>query len=256
MSMLLASLLTFGRLSGNSEIIAMKACGVSFKRLVTPVIIFSLGVSIFSVGFNEYVVPASNQAYADLVRYEIQGNNEQIIKEAISRGINFGIISKYGSTVPPCIESLDNIGDSVIDCKYSSLGATCAKAYTTLGDDYVQAVDDGHNHLSADGMIDASTCAFPEYTWFIKGLLHNEHYDCEMALCDFIFNSETQPTVWDSENYSQFLIYNNGELEPLTEDNDYYKYENVTAPEESLFSKIIHVIQIIIAAILSLFGLS
>ena len=74
MSMLLAALLTFGRLSGNSEIIAMKACGVSFKRLVTPVIAFSLGVSIFSIGFNEYVVPASNQAYADLVRYEIQGN--------------------------------------------------------------------------------------------------------------------------------------------------------------------------------------
>ncbi|WP_428995813.1 hypothetical protein [Megamonas hypermegale] len=30
-------------------------------------------MSIFSIGFNEYVVPASNQAYADLVRYEIQG---------------------------------------------------------------------------------------------------------------------------------------------------------------------------------------
>lgn len=74
MSMLLASLLTFGRLSGNSEIIAMKACGVSFKRLVAPVVAFSLGVSVFSIAFNEYVVPASNQAYADLVRYEIQGN--------------------------------------------------------------------------------------------------------------------------------------------------------------------------------------
>ncbi len=200
-----------------------------------------------------------SEAYVNMIdyyHYEIQGNNEQIISEAISRGINFAIISKYGSTVPPCIESLDNIGDSVIDCKYSSLGATCAKAYTTLGDDYVQAVDDGHNHLSADGMIDASTCAFPEYTWFIKGLLHNEHYDCELALCDFIFNSETQPTVWDSENYSQFLIYNNGELEPLTADNDYYKYEDVTAPEESLLAKIIHVIKFIFAAILSLFGLS
>lgn len=200
-----------------------------------------------------------SQSYIDMIdyyHYEIQGNNEQIIKEAISRGINFGIISKYGSTVPPCIESLDNIGDSVIDCKYSSFGAICAKAYETLGEDYVQAVNDSHNHLSADGMIDASTCVFPEYTWFVKGLLHDEHYDCEMALCDFIFNSETQPTVWDSEEYSQFLIYNNGELEPLTEDNDYYKYENVTAPEESLFSKIIHIIKIIIAAILSLFGIN
>ena len=83
MSMLLAALLTFGRLSGNSEIIAMKACGVSFKRLVTPVIAFSLGVSIFSIGFNEYVVPASNQAYADLARHEIQGNTSPESQEHI-----------------------------------------------------------------------------------------------------------------------------------------------------------------------------
>lgn len=47
MSMLLAALLTFGRLSGNSEIIAMKACGVSFKRLVTPVIAFLLALVFF-----------------------------------------------------------------------------------------------------------------------------------------------------------------------------------------------------------------
>ena len=42
-----------------------------------------LGVSIFSIGFNEYVVPASNQAYADLVRYEIQGNTSPESQEHI-----------------------------------------------------------------------------------------------------------------------------------------------------------------------------
>lgn len=83
MSMLLAALLTFGRLSGSSEIIAMKACGVSFPRLMRPVVIFALGVSIFSVVFNEYVVPASNQAYSDLVRYEIQGNTAPASQEHI-----------------------------------------------------------------------------------------------------------------------------------------------------------------------------
>lgn len=83
MSMLLAALLTFGRLSSNSEIIAMRACGVSFKRLVLPVVVFSLGVSIFSIGFNEYVVPAANQAYNNLVRYEIEGNTSPASQEHI-----------------------------------------------------------------------------------------------------------------------------------------------------------------------------
>lgn len=91
MSMLLSTLLTFGRLSGNSEIIAMKACGIGFKRLITPVIVFSIGVSIFSIAFNEYVVPASNQAYSDLIKYEIKGNmspesQDHIIIKQISQG--------------------------------------------------------------------------------------------------------------------------------------------------------------------------
>src|SRR6266540_3257303 len=41
MAMLLASLLSFGRLSGNSEIIAMKTGGVSFYRLIAPVVIIA-----------------------------------------------------------------------------------------------------------------------------------------------------------------------------------------------------------------------
>ena len=91
MSMLLAALLTFGRLSGNSEIIAMKACGISFKRLIMPVVAFSFAISVFSIAFNEYVVPASNQAYTDLVRYEIQGNTtpasqDHIIIKQIENG--------------------------------------------------------------------------------------------------------------------------------------------------------------------------
>ena len=36
MSMLLATLLTFGRLSSNSEITAMKSCGISFPVLPCP----------------------------------------------------------------------------------------------------------------------------------------------------------------------------------------------------------------------------
>lgn len=112
MSMLLAALLTFGRLSGNSEIIAMKACGISFKRLVTPVIAFSLGVSIFSIAFNEYVVPASNQAYSDLVRYEIQGNTAPASQEhIIIKQIDNGMIQRlvYARRYDAKTGHLDNL---------------------------------------------------------------------------------------------------------------------------------------------------
>ena len=76
MSMLLASLLTFGRLSGTSEITAMKSCGVSFSRIAAPAVALGLFVSIFAIGFNEYVVPWANEAYSNVVYYEIEGNTK------------------------------------------------------------------------------------------------------------------------------------------------------------------------------------
>ena len=50
--MLLASLLTFGRLSGTSEITAMKSCGISFYRIATPAIILGFFVSLFAMKRN------------------------------------------------------------------------------------------------------------------------------------------------------------------------------------------------------------
>lgn len=83
MSMLLAALLAFGRLSGSSEITAMRSGGISFYRLATPVFIVALFVSVFAVFFNELVVPQSTIAYNRVVREEIQKNNTMKSQEHI-----------------------------------------------------------------------------------------------------------------------------------------------------------------------------
>ncbi len=76
MSILLATLLTFGRLSSSSEITAMKSCGISFGRIAAPAIFLGVVVSICAILFNEHVVPWANTAYNNVVYYEIQGNTE------------------------------------------------------------------------------------------------------------------------------------------------------------------------------------
>jgi len=58
MAVLLATLLAFGRLSGDSEIVALRAGGVSLPRIIAPVGVFGFLVSLLTVGFNELVVPA------------------------------------------------------------------------------------------------------------------------------------------------------------------------------------------------------
>ena len=63
MSVLLASLMTFSRLSSTSEIVVMRAGGLSFLRLAMPVYIIALMISIGAVAFNEFVVPRTNHMY-------------------------------------------------------------------------------------------------------------------------------------------------------------------------------------------------
>lgn len=91
MSMLLASLMAFGRLSSSSEIIAMKSGGISFYRLTAPVFATALVVSLFSTVFSEKVVPQSKAAYNHIVRYEIEKNTkppsqDHIIIKDVSEG--------------------------------------------------------------------------------------------------------------------------------------------------------------------------
>jgi len=72
MSMLLAALLAFGRLSGNSEIVAMKAGGMNFYRLVAPVLILAFLVSGINFILNESIVPGANHLYQVIVKTEVE----------------------------------------------------------------------------------------------------------------------------------------------------------------------------------------
>jgi LPS export ABC transporter permease LptG len=58
---LVAVLITFGSLSKTSEITAMKATGTSLYRIVTPVLITTLLISIGLFAFDEFYLPAANR---------------------------------------------------------------------------------------------------------------------------------------------------------------------------------------------------
>lgn len=60
MAMLLATLLGFGRLSGDSEIVALFASGTSFPRIMAPVVAFSLMIALPIVAINQSLIPAAN----------------------------------------------------------------------------------------------------------------------------------------------------------------------------------------------------
>lgn len=151
----------------------------------------------------------------------IQVNLGDTIESAMDAGVKVSIVSNYGKQILPIGPSGIYQSDMIIDTKYTSAGATTAIIGSTLGNDYVQAVDTGNNHISPDRLIDASTCLFPENTWFIKNLTHTA-YEIEEDPAQFIMwllAADEQLTVWSDEAYPQFMSYDaeTGELTEVEE---------------------------------------
>ncbi len=65
---LVAILIAFGRLSGDSELVAMFAGGISFRRLVIPLIGAGFLISVSTAALNELVVPVCNHRAENIVR--------------------------------------------------------------------------------------------------------------------------------------------------------------------------------------------
>lgn len=65
---LVASLMTYGRMSQDSEIVALRASGVHLGRVLAPALWLAGIVAIALTLFNNYVLPETNYAYASLLQ--------------------------------------------------------------------------------------------------------------------------------------------------------------------------------------------
>jgi len=59
-ALLLATMMTYSRLAGDSELVALRSVGVSVYRLAAPAIVLSIIITGTTFLFNEMVVPAAN----------------------------------------------------------------------------------------------------------------------------------------------------------------------------------------------------
>ncbi len=183
------------------------------------------------------------QKYAELIRkndyyhYNVQANGINMIQSLLDDGINTMIIAQYGYTMAPVTSDNDRMSDGVIMTERESYGATCAEVDGTLGENYRQAKKCicGKDHVSPDNQIDASTCAFPDITWFIKNARHSEDRDLLSNLIDLAVYSDEQMTVWTYEDFPQFMLAEDEEtLVILTNENagKAVSFENTTISAE------------------------
>ncbi len=86
MSMLLSTLLAFGRLSGDSEIVAMRAGGISLARIMLPVAVFGFAVSVLAWTFGEHIVPAATKG-ALQIKLDLEEQKKDRSEQPTSRPI-------------------------------------------------------------------------------------------------------------------------------------------------------------------------
>jgi LPS export ABC transporter permease LptG/LPS export ABC transporter permease LptF len=76
LAVLIAALVTFGVLNRNSEIVAMKATGISLYRLVVPIVAIAASLAVALFLFAQYYLPQANRKQ-DALRAKIKGRPPQ-----------------------------------------------------------------------------------------------------------------------------------------------------------------------------------
>ena len=83
LAMLLASIMTFGDLGENYELVAMKASGISLSRIMRPIIFVAIVLCIFVFYFSNNIIPQTNLKFTALRNSIKQQKPEMIIKEGV-----------------------------------------------------------------------------------------------------------------------------------------------------------------------------
>lgn len=156
----------------------------------------------------------------DSYHYNVQCKLPKILKNFEERGVNVFNICKYGYQAIPISTPSDIISDNTCQLDQASMGATVTSMLTTFDDEYMLSAEKNGTlkYISPDKQVDASTCLFPDTTWFIKNIEHRNFPDSISILIAEIINNRDYNVNSDS-NYPQYMMYENEQVVPMTQSN-------------------------------------
>ena len=83
LAVLLSSIMTFGTLGENYELIALKSAGISLYRIMYPLIVFIIFLTLFAFFFSNNILPVANLKAGSLL-YDIRRHKPEVsFKEGI-----------------------------------------------------------------------------------------------------------------------------------------------------------------------------
>lgn len=164
MALLLAILLAFGRLSGDSEVTAMKSCGISLYGLLPPPLAFSAIACLACLGVTVYAVPWGNSSFKKLLIDVAQASAGVVVKEKIFNDAFPGMVI-YAESFDQKRQSMGGV--IIHDERNPRQPATIfADAGALLSDPRAHSIEfhlkDGSIHRSSEGS-DYRMVDFQEY---------------------------------------------------------------------------------------------
>ena len=114
MAVLLSTLLAYGKLSANSELLAMRSLGIRTSRIIAPAIAISIFMTGLTFYFNDNLVPASNKIAESTLRAGI-GNSF-----SNEKGKDNIMFSRYGSRINPTTNKPSKINTYLTHIFYAS----------------------------------------------------------------------------------------------------------------------------------------
>lgn len=83
LSVLLSSIMTYGTLGENYELVAIKSAGISLGRALYPMIIVVVGLSISAFIFSDYMLPVANLKFYSLLYDARKQKASSLVKEGV-----------------------------------------------------------------------------------------------------------------------------------------------------------------------------
>ncbi len=151
-------------------------------------------------------------AATDDFHYNVQVPLADYLLEAAAAGVSVNAIAEYGTQQYPLNDECEYIGDFMISVESQSFGATTSKVNETLDQKYInrRTAEGKGKYISPDKQIDASTCLFPDNTWFVKNLIHG--FPAQLDRFLGVLLADPANTV-DTTKYGQFLQYDENQYE-------------------------------------------
>src|SRR6204780_3138203 len=83
LSVLLSSIMTYGSLGENYELVAIKAAGISLRRAMYPMVVIITILSISAFLFSDYMLPLANLKYYSLLYDARQQKSANFLPEGV-----------------------------------------------------------------------------------------------------------------------------------------------------------------------------